>query len=224
MRQIALDTETTGIGSNHKIIEIGCVEIIDRVITNNNFHIYLNPRRKVDEQAFRVHGLSNEFLDDKPEFFEIMNDFLDFVKNSELIIHNAPFDIGFLNYELECARYPSVIENCCKIFDTLVFAKNIHPGQRNSLDALCKRYEVDNSNRELHGALLDAQLLARVYLKMTGGQTMLFEEPSIATANNTKPLEPVNITEIIETRTIFANESELCAHEDYLKLLAPLQE
>lgn len=219
-RQIALDTETTGIGANHKIIEIGCVEIFDRVLTGNTFHIYLNPRRRVDEEAFRVHGLSNEFLNDKPEFFEIMDEFIAFVKGAELIIHNAPFDTGFINYELECARAPFALEEHCKIFDTLVYAKTKHPGQRNSLDALCKRYDVDNSNRQYHGALLDAQLLADVYLRMTGGQTTLFAEEAVSNENsNMVNTQNITAREVTNTSVIYASEEEIKAHEEFLALL-----
>lgn len=177
MRQVILDTETTGIGheQGHKIIEIGCVELIDRKLTGKHFHVYLNPQRTVEEGAFRVHGISTEFLADKPLFKDIVSDFLQFVGGAELIIHNAPFDVGFLNSELKQIKYKR-IEEFCTIFDTLVLAREKHPGQRNNLDALCKRYDVDNSNRQLHGALLDAEILAFVYLAMTGGQSSFFSD------------------------------------------------
>lgn len=176
MRQIVLDTETTGLDptQGHRIIEIGCVEIENRRLTGRHFHCYINPDREIDEGAQAVHGISTEFLADKPRFAQIKDDFLRFVRDAELVIHNAPFDVGFLNAELGMlgAGHPP-LEQHCNIVDTLVMARKKHPGQRNSLDALCKRYEVDNSQRELHGALLDAEILADVYLRMTGGQTTL---------------------------------------------------
>ncbi len=175
-RQILLDTETTGLEpeQGHRIIEIGCVEMIDRRLTGNNFHQYLQPDREIDSAAVEVHGITNEFLADKPRFGDIVHDFVDYVRGSELIIHNAPFDVGFLNHELRrLDRNADLLENRCLVTDTLVLAKKKHPGQRNSLDALCKRYGIDNSHRELHGALLDAEILADVYLVMTGGQTAL---------------------------------------------------
>lgn len=176
MRQIVLDTETTGLdpAQGHRIIEIGCVEVQKRRLTGRHYHQYTNPMREVDEAAQEVHGISSAFLADKPQFAAIADEFLDFVKGAELLIHNAPFDIGFLDAEL--ARLgPSYgrMENYCTVTDTLVMARRKHPGQRNSLDALCKRYDVDNSQRELHGALLDAEILADVYLMLSGGQTDL---------------------------------------------------
>ncbi|BCX88204.1 DNA polymerase III subunit epsilon [Methylomarinovum tepidoasis] len=176
MRQIVLDTETTGLdpAQGHRIIEIGCVELVDRRLTDNRYHVYLNPEREIDQGAVDVHGIDNAFLADKPRFADIVDDFLAFVKDSEVIIHNAPFDVGFINAEL--ARLGSDygrLEDYCTIFDTLTLARRKHPGQRNSLDALCKRYQIDNSHRELHGALLDAEILAAVYLAMTGGQVTL---------------------------------------------------
>ncbi|MCP4289788.1 MAG: DNA polymerase III subunit epsilon [Gammaproteobacteria bacterium] len=176
MRQIVLDTETTGLdpAQGHRIIEIGCVEMIDRRLTGKRFHQYLQPDREIDSAAEEVHGISAEFLSDKPRFGDLVEDFLDYVRGAELIIHNAPFDVGFLNNELSLLRleHPQ-IDSCCGIVDTLVMAKKMHPGQRNSLDALCKRYDIDNSQRELHGALLDSEILAEVYLAMTGGQGSL---------------------------------------------------
>ncbi len=176
MRQIVLDTETTGLdpAQGHRIIEIGCVELIDRRLTDNRYHVYLNPEREIDQGAVDVHGIDNAFLADKPKFADVADDFLAFVEGSEVIIHNAPFDVGFIDAELarlgpEYGR----LEDHCTIFDTLAFARRKHPGQRNSLDALCKRYQIDNSHRELHGALLDAEILASVYLAMTGGQIAL---------------------------------------------------
>lgn len=175
MRQIVLDTETTGLEPErgHRIIEIGCVELVNRRATGATWHRYLCPERAIDEAAIEVHGLTNEFLQDKPRFAEIAEEFLAFVKDSELVIHNAPFDVGFINAELKRLKGSDPLESCCRILDTLSMARGKHPGQRNSLDALCKRYHVDNSRRELHGALLDAQILAEVYLAMTGGQVGL---------------------------------------------------
>lgn len=176
MRQIVLDTETTGLEfkQGHRIIEIGCVEIMDRRRTNRHFHQYINPEREIDDGAFEVHGISNEFLADKPAFRDIAADFMDFIRGSELIIHNAPFDIGFLNNELELLGPEwGTIESVAGVIDTLIMARERHPGQKNSLDALCQRYHVDNSQREQHGALLDAQILLDVYLAMTGGQATL---------------------------------------------------
>jgi DNA polymerase-3 subunit epsilon len=178
-RQIALDTETTGLSADqgHRIIEIGCIEIINRQITGKQFHTYINPERAVDAGASRVHGINDEFLTDKPLFAVVGEEFLDFVKDAELIIHNAVFDVGFLNAEFKrWSAKIGKINKYCQILDTLAMARNLHPGQRNSLDAICKRYGVDNKHRDLHGALVDADLLARAYLLMTSGQNNLFGE------------------------------------------------
>ncbi|MBD9356374.1 DNA polymerase III subunit epsilon [Methylomonas albis] len=179
IRQVVLDTETTGINpkEGHKIIEIGCVELINRRLTRNHFHVYLNPDREIDAGAIEVHGITNQFLKDKPRFNNVVEDFMRFTHGAELIIHNAPFDVGFLNHEL--ALLPGEerrVETNSTVFDTLAYARKKHPGARNSLDALCKRYGIDNSHRELHGALLDAEILAEVYLLMTGGQASLLDE------------------------------------------------
>jgi DNA polymerase-3 subunit epsilon len=178
MRYVVLDTETTGmpVTDGHRIIEIGGVEVIGRRLTGRHFHVYLNPDRQIDEGAIAVHGITDEYVADKPRFAEIADSFFEFIEGAELVIHNAPFDVGFIN--MEFARLGSHPERAdiaqhCSVLDTLVMARGRHPGQRNSLDALCKRYGVDNSNRELHGALLDAEILADVYLAMTGGQTSL---------------------------------------------------
>ncbi len=176
MRQVVLDTETTGLEpqNGHRIIEIGCVEILHRRLTGRHYQQFLDPKREVDEGASEVHGLTAKDLAGRPEFTGIVDDFMEFVNGAELIIHNAPFDLGFINMELE--RIDSkwgAIENYCGVLDTLSYARKLHPGQRNSLDALCKRYDVANSHRDLHGALLDAELLAEVYLAMTGGQESL---------------------------------------------------
>ena len=178
-RYVVLDTETTGLNheEGHRIIEIGCIEIINRKITGNRFHVYLNPDREIDQGAVDVHGLSNEFLADKPRFPNVRDDFLAFVQGAELVIHNAPFDVGLINAELTRTSFGRQLGDFCMITDTLVMARKKHSGQRNSLDALCKRYDVDNRHRELHGALLDAELLAEVFLAMTGGQSLLALEP-----------------------------------------------
>jgi DNA polymerase III subunit epsilon len=219
-RQIVLDTETTGIGPGHRIIEIGCVELKDRRLSNNNFHVYLNPQRKVDQGAFRVHGISSEFLQDKPLFKDIAAEFIQFITGAELIIHNAPFDIGFLNTELKLANSPLQIKDLCPVCDTLLLAREKHPGQRsNSLDALCKRYEIDNSHRTFHGALLDAAILASVYLALTGGQANLFDEqidlknPVLGSVNQA--------VEYLESSSpvIPANPEELARHEEFMQFL-----
>lgn len=180
MRQIVLDTETTGreVSQGNKVIEIGCLELINRRITGKSFHCYINPGRESEAGALAVHGLTQEFLISHPIFAHIVDDFLAFIKGAQLIIHNAPFDIGFLDHELAAAGSYGIINDYCTVLDTLPLARQLHPGQRNSLDALCKRYSVDASNRTLHGALVDAELLAKVYLAMTGGQTSFFTEES----------------------------------------------
>ena len=220
MRQIVLDTETTGLepAQGHRIIEIGCVEIIDRRLTGNHYHQYLQPDREIDEGAIEVHGISNEFLQDKPRFADVVNDFMDFVRGAELVIHNAPFDVGFLNNELALLDWPGgKIETNCAVLDTLALARKMHPGQKNNLDALCKRYEVKNSHRELHGALLDAEILADVYLLMTGGQTDLLlagqDNESQSTAGEIRRLPD----ERPRLRVVPASEAEAAAHEARLQ-------
>lgn len=176
MRQVVLDTETTGLDpeQGHKIIEIGCVELVNRRLTGRHLHYYLNPMREVEAAALEVHGITNEFLADKPLFADVADEFLAFIQDAELIIHNAPFDVGFLNQELACCNKSyRLVTDYCSVLDSLVMARKKHPGQKNSLDALCKRYFVDNSQRDLHGALLDAEILADVFLMMTGGQSSL---------------------------------------------------
>jgi DNA polymerase-3 subunit epsilon len=176
MRQVILDTETTGLeaSAGHRIIEIGCVELVNRRSTGNRFHRYLNPDRAVEEGAREVHGIDDDFLAQQPRFADVVEEFLDFVSDAQLVIHNADFDVEFINHELKVlSDAPGDIRERCDVLDTLALARKMHPGQRNSLDALCKRYEVDNSRRELHGALLDAEILADVYLAMTGGQASL---------------------------------------------------
>lgn len=224
MRQVILDTETTGIDpkQGHRIIEIGCVEMIGRKLTKRHFHVYINPDREVEEEAFRVHGISNEFLADKPRFHEVAQEFFDFIKGAELIIHNAPFDIGFMDHEFaRIGGYPKTAE-ICGVFDSLVYARKKHPGQKNNLDILCRRYGIDNSHRELHGALLDAEILADVYLLMTGGQTSL----GLANSSDSGSKEEGEVGEIRRIaagrpalKIIRANESELKVHEERLDLI-----
>jgi DNA polymerase-3 subunit epsilon len=175
-RQIVLDTETTGINpkDGHRIIEIGCVELIDRKLSGNNYHVYINPMREIEQEAINVHGITNEQLADKPLFKDIVHDFIAFIKGAELIIHNAPFDVGFMDHEFELTdKTIPKTDSLCAVVDTLVMARRMRPGQKNSLDALCKFYNVDTSRRVYHGALLDSEILAEVYLYMTGGQTSL---------------------------------------------------
>ncbi|MFT4609399.1 MAG: DNA polymerase-3 subunit epsilon [Cellvibrionaceae bacterium] len=176
MRQIILDTETTGLepSQGHRIIEIGCVEVINRKLTGRHYHQYIRPERNIDEQAIEIHGITPDFLKDKPVFSEIVDEFMAFIDGGQLVIHNAPFDVGFINHELKLHKGNfKAVKDHCSVIDTLVMARQKHPGQKNNLNALCKRYMVDNSQRDLHGALLDAEILADVYLMMTGGQTAL---------------------------------------------------
>lgn len=215
MRQVVLDTETTGLEpqAGHRIIEIGGIELVNRRPTQNNFHRYINPARVVDPGALEVHGLDNDFLEDKPYFEDVAEEFLDFVSGAELVIHNADFDVAFLNHEL--ARLddkPSDIRERCGVLDTLALARRLHPGQRNNLDSLAKRYEVDNSERDLHGALLDARILAEVYLAMTGGQA------SLSLGGQTDVTQPteLTITRIdrngLELTVLRADPEEQAAH------------
>jgi len=221
-RQIVLDTETTGLepSQGHRIIEIGCVEMVDRRLTGNNFHQYLQPDREIDQAAIEVHGITNEFLADKSRFGDLVNDFLAYVQGAELIIHNAPFDMGFLNHELSLlpGDHPS-LDSLCSVLDTLVMAKKMHPGQRNSLDALCKRYDINNSHRELHGALLDAEILADVYLMMTGGQGALSLDSGggegEAAGERIQRLDPVRP----RLKVVRASIEELASHQQRLELI-----
>jgi DNA polymerase III subunit epsilon len=221
MRQIILDTETTGIGpeQGHRVIEIGCVELIDRKLTGKHYHVYLNPQRDVDEGAFRVHGISTEFLKDKPLFADVVSEFLQFVGGAELIIHNAPFDVGFLNSELKHVKWQKKLEEYCDILDTLVMARDKHPGQRNSLDALCKRYDIDNSNRQLHGALLDAEILAFVYLAMTGGQASLFSEVETVTNKDNVTVKEIAALHLANPVILSPDEEELNQHQSFVAFL-----
>jgi len=220
MRQIVLDTETTGLdpAQGHKIIEIGCVEMVNRRLTGNHLHVYINPQREVEAAALEVHGITNEFLADKPLFNDIARSFIDFVEGAELIIHNAPFDIGFLDHELAALKqdYKSMADYC-SVLDSLVMARKKHPGQKNNLDALCKRYMVDNTQRELHGALLDAEILADVYLMMTGGQSSL----SLGYEEGGNQQEGTGIRKLSADRKplkiIRATDEELAVHEARLQ-------
>jgi DNA polymerase-3 subunit epsilon len=222
-RQIVLDTETTGLepAEGHRIIEIGCLELVNRRLTGRKFHQYLNPEREIDRAAEDVHGLSNTFLADKPRFADVAAEFLEFVQGAELVIHNAAFDLGFLDAELARLAPPGPpMAEVCGVLDTLMLARQLHPGQRNSLDALCKRFEIDNSNRELHGALLDAQLLADVYLVMTGGQAELVlgaEESASAGTGRRKPkqVRRKGLKLVVQR----ASAEELAAHEAALDRL-----
>ncbi|NKI33677.1 DNA polymerase III subunit epsilon [Wenzhouxiangella sp. XN79A] len=219
MRQIVLDTETTGLEpeEGHRIIEIGALELIDRSLTGRQFHKYINPEREVDAGAVEVHGLSDEFLDDKPRFAEIAEEFIEFIRGAELIIHNAAFDVGFLDAELARLPEPTRVIELARVLDTLELARELHPGQRNSLDALCRRYEVDNSNRTLHGALLDSELLADVYLLMTGGQVDLGLDLSPA-GSTTQSLGAVDY-DPSRLRVRAANADECAAHEQRLQAI-----
>ena len=220
MRQIALDTETTGISADegHRIIEIGCIEIENRRITGNEFHCYLNPEREIDEGATRVHGLTLEKLSNEPLFKEVAKEFLNFVSGAELIIHNAAFDVGFLNKEISLLEWDeSSIEDHSLVMDTLKMAREMHPGKKNSLDALCTRYEIDRSMRQVHGALIDADLLAKVYLAMTGGQDALDLDQPILNSQEiqTKNKENKNISLKVQKASI----DELSEHEDFLSMM-----
>lgn len=220
-RQVVLDTETTGLDpqNGHRIIEIGCVEMIDRRLTGKHFHVYLNPQRLVEEEAIKVHGITNEFLQDKPAFADIVEDYVAFTEGAELIIHNAPFDVGFLDHELaKLTGETRRTETISEVFDTLVFARNKFPGARNSLDALCKRYAIDNSHRELHGALLDAEILAEVYLAMTGGQASLWDDLEESDNHFEGQLArlPENRPPL---RVIACSPEELEAHEKHLNMI-----
>lgn len=221
MRQVVLDTETTGLETEqgHRILELGGVELIDRKPTRRHYHQYINPEREVEEGALQVHGITNHFLQNKPRFTEVLDDFLDFVRDSELIIHNATFDVTFLNHEIALAggRY-GVLTDYCSVVDSLELARKKHPGQRNSLDALCRRYNVDNSKRELHGALLDAEILADVYLLLTGGQVdLMLDERNSAEESESEIIRlPADRPRL---PVITPSTDELRAHEARLEAL-----
>jgi DNA polymerase-3 subunit epsilon len=218
MRQIILDTETTGLSADNgdRIIEIGCVELLHRKLTGHHLHHYVNPERDSHEDALKVHGISNEFLRDKPKFAHIADEFLAYIEGAELIIHNAPFDVAFLNKELERVGKGPLSLHVSGITDTLVMAKDMFPGKRNSLDALCDRLEVDNSGRTLHGALLDAELLADVYINMTRGQDALLIDTHAVAGAEQAGLNVIDLRQF-DLPVIAANEQELSAHEDVLK-------
>ena len=223
MRQIILDTETTGLltEAGHRIIEIGCVELVNRRLTGNHFHRYINPEREIEREALEVHGITSDFLQDKPIFHKVAQEFFEFVQGAELIAHNAPFDIGFVNHEFKLCEFDiQDIAEHCPVFDTLILARRLHPGQRNTLDALCKRYHVEHFNREWHGALLDAEILAQVYLAMTGGQATLFAEGLSEESSEKKTTAKQRKAKKIERaplKVIYATAEELAAHERFSK-------
>ena len=222
MRQIVLDTETTGLepSQGHKIIEIGCVELLNRRLTGNHYHQYINPEREIEEQAIEIHGITNEFVADKPIFADIADEFMAFVEGAELIIHNAPFDVGFIDHELALlSQGRGSITDVCNIVDSLVLARQKHPGQRNNLDALCKRYFVDNSQRDLHGALLDSEILADVYLLMTGGQTALSLGSEMAQESTGSTASAKRIDNDLVLPVLRASSDELAKHEEKLKTI-----
>jgi DNA polymerase-3 subunit epsilon len=223
MRQIVLDTETTGLepSQGHRIIEIGCVEIVNRRVTTNHFHQYIQPDRPVDEGARAVHGISDDFLRDKPRFAAVVDDLLAFVRGAEVIIHNAPFDVGFLDHELRLlgASYGDFVSHCT-VTDTLALARRMHPGQKNSLDALCKRYNIDNTHRELHGALLDSQILADVYLAMTGGQSALTFDRGAGADRPATQVSDRLPADRPRLRVVPATGDERAAHEKTLAAIA----
>lgn len=225
MRSVVLDTETTGmpVTEGHRIIEIGCVELLERRLTGRHFHVYLQPDREVDEGAIAVHGITNEFLLDKPRFADIADEFFEFIHGAQLIIHNAAFDIGFIHAEFALLNQQDRAEvtQYCTVLDTLLMARERHPGQRNTLDALCKRYDVDNSGRDLHGALLDAEILADVYLAMTGGQTHLSLAEDSSHAHHMSQAARFSQLAVDRppTRIIRANSEELLAHQERLDAL-----
>ncbi|WP_372767692.1 DNA polymerase III subunit epsilon [Pseudoalteromonas sp.] len=221
-RQIVLDTETTGIDpkQGHRIIEIGCVELVNRRLTGNNFHVYIDPERDIEDEAIFVHGITSDFLAGKPKFRDVAAEFLDYIKGAELVIHNAAFDVGFMDHEFSLLRqnYPKT-HDVCQVLDTLAMARELHPGQKNNLDALCRRYDIDNSKRTLHGALLDSEILADVYLGMTGGQVSLNlanqEGPS---GDNTKGIRRLS-PDRPRLNVVFADNEEQVAHIERLNLV-----
>ncbi|MCZ4251472.1 DNA polymerase III subunit epsilon [Pseudoalteromonas shioyasakiensis] len=223
-RQIVLDTETTGIDpkQGHRIIEIGCVELVNRRLTGNNFHVYINPQREIEEEAIDVHGITNEFLRDKPLYHQIAHEFLEYIRGAELVIHNAAFDIGHMDNEFALLNqgFPKTAD-VCSVLDTLKMARDLHPGQKNNLDALCRRYDIDNSKRTLHGALLDSEILADVYLAMTGGQVKLNlnqnkDEGSTHQTGGIRRLSADRAPLVV----LRATEQEHAAHEERLDLVA----
>ena len=222
MRQIVLDTETTGIDpkEGHRIIEIGCVEVVNRRLTGNHFHVYINPGRHIEQEAIEVHGITNEFLADKPTFSQVAQEFVSFIKGAQLVIHNAPFDVGFMDHEfgMEASTKGVITNQICDVLDTLTLARQMHPGQKNNLDALCKRYGIDNSHRTLHGALLDAEILADVYLLMTGGQTKLKLASSSGSDADSTAIRRVKRS-ANKLKVIKATADELAQHEARLDIV-----
>lgn len=225
-RIIVLDTETTGMNreggphyEGHNIIEIGAVEIINRKLTGNHFHVYIKPDRLIDPEAIEVHGITDEFVADKSVYADIHQDFIEFIKGAELVAHNAPFDVGFMNYEFDKLNANLSTEDICKVTDTLAMAKKLFPGKRNNLDVLCDRYGIDNSHRTLHGALLDAEILADVYLLMTGGQTSLSFHGSGSDDQSGNFMSPRTVTRTKPLKIIKASADEVSAHEERLNLL-----
>ncbi len=222
MRQIVLDTETTGIDpkEGHRIIEIGCVEVVNRRLTGNHFHVYINPGRHIEQEAIEVHGITNEFLADKPTFSQVAQEFVSFIKGAQLVIHNAPFDVGFMDHEfgIEASTKGVITNQICDVLDTLTLARQMHPGQKNNLDALCKRYGIDNSHRTLHGALLDAEILADVYLLMTGGQTKLKLASSSGSDADSTAIRRINRS-ANKLKVIKASADEITQHEARLDIV-----
>lgn len=225
MRQIVLDTETTGIDpkQGHRVIEIGCVEMVNRRLTGNHFHVYVNPEREVEYEAIQVHGITNEYLADKPKFRDVFDGFVNFIKGAQLVIHNAPFDTGFMDHEFSLLRTPQpvITSKICTVLDTLKLARDLHPGQKNNLNALCRRYGIDNSHRELHGALLDAEILADVYLLMTGGQTdlnLLGQSGNNKDANQNEQIRRLDSNRKA-LKVIKASADEIAQHENRLRLI-----
>ncbi|AFT74261.1 DNA polymerase III subunit epsilon [Alteromonas macleodii] len=222
MRQIVLDTETTGIDpkEGHRIIEIGCVEVVNRRLTGNHFHVYINPGRHIEQEAIEVHGITNEFLADKPTFSQVAQEFVSFIKGAQLVIHNAPFDVGFMDHEfgMEASTKGVITNQICDVLDTLTLARQMHPGQKNNLDALCKRYGIDNSHRTLHGALLDAEILADVYLLMTGGQTKLKLASSSGSDADSTAIRRINRS-ANKLKVIKASADEITQHEARLDIV-----
>ena len=223
MRQVVLDTETTGIDplQGHRIIEIGCVELVNRKLTGNHYHQYINPAREVEAEAIEVHGITNEFLVDKPLFDQVAPAFIDFIRGAQLVIHNAPFDVGFMDHEFKQSGTATIktTDEVCTVLDTLVLARTMHPGQKNNLDALCRRYGIDNSHRELHGALLDAEILADVYLMMTGGQTSFNLSGNQQDVQSTQAIRRLS-KDRKPLKIIRASADELEQHESRLDIVA----
>ncbi|MDX2423586.1 MAG: DNA polymerase III subunit epsilon [Amphritea sp.] len=221
MRQIILDTETTGIDpkEGHRIIEIGCVEMMNRRLTGRTYHRYLNPDRLIEEEAMQVHGITNEFLLDKPRFPDIQDEFLHFIRGADLVIHNAPFDVGFMDNELRLNNHAERIKDFCQVTDTLALARKKHPGQKNNLDALCRRYGIDNSHRELHGALLDSEILADVYLMLTGGQKNLLLAGEEDGHDGVDQIRRLNNSSALNLTVRHAGAAELEAHNAYISRL-----